>query len=221
MLGEVTIKPRRSRRQAADVDEVTLVERLRSGDPHAYALLVDEHTPAMLRLARTFVRSRELAEDVVQETWIAVIRGVAHFEGRASLRTWMFTILVNIAKRHGVAERRYVDTAIRAGTGGTVDPRRFRDGDDPYPHHWREPPTPFPETPEDSALAAELRRVAEAELAQLPERQKLVVTLRDVLDLDSAEVCRVLDITAANQRVLLHRGRAAIRQHLEDYVGHR
>jgi len=201
-------------------DEAGLVEALKDRDESAFAELVDLHTPAMLRVARGYVRSREIAEDVVQETWIAVLKGINAFECRSSLRTWLFTILINIAKRRGMRERRDADVAVIAFTGGTVDPARFRGSDDPYPGHWKpdEVPSPFPDTPEGSVLGDELVTVARRELDKLPERQRLVVTMRDMLGLDSAEVCDLLDISVANQRVLLHRGRAAVRQAFEDYL---
>lgn len=201
-------------------DEAGLISALRMGDEATFARLVDLHTPSMLRVARGYVPSREIAEDVVQEAWIALLRGVDKFEGRSSLRTWLFTVLINIAKARGLRERRDVDAAITAYTGGTVDPARFRGGDDPYPGHWKpdEVPSPFPDTPEGSVLGAELVEVASAELSKLPERQRIVVTLRDMLGFDSNEVCELLEITVANQRVLLHRGRAAVRQALETYL---
>ena len=159
-------------------------------------------------------------QEVVQETWIALLKGIGSFEGRSSLRTWLFTVLINIAKRRGMRERRDADVAIMAFTGATVDPARFRDADDPYPGHWRhdEVPSPFPETPERSVLGDELINLARRELDKLPERQRVVVMMRDMLGLDSAEVCDLLEISIANQRVLLHRGRAAVRQVLEDYL---
>jgi RNA polymerase sigma-70 factor (ECF subfamily) len=202
------------------VDESTLIAALRDGDESAFAQLVDQHTPSMLRVARGYVPSREIAEEVVQETWLALLKGIATFEGRSSLRTWLFAVMINIAKTRGVRERRDADTAIVAFTGGTVDPARFRAAGDPYPGHWKygEEPTPFPETPEGSALGNELVDVARSELEKLPDRQRIVVTLRDMLGFDSAEVCELLDISIANQRVLLHRGRSAVRQVLEDYL---
>jgi RNA polymerase sigma-70 factor, ECF subfamily len=123
-------------------------------------------------------------------------------------------------KARGVRERRDADTAIVAFTDGTVDPARFRAIGDPYPGHWKqgEEPSPFPETPEGSVLGNELVDIARSELEKLPDRQRLVVTLRDMLGFESAEVCELLDISIANQRVLLHRGRAAVRQVLEDYL---
>ena len=201
-------------------DEADLIAALRAREEAAFAGLVDRHTPAMLRVARGYVASHEIAEEVVQEAWIALLKGIDGFEGRSSLRTWLFTVLINIAKKRGVRERTDVDVQIAAFTGGTVDPARFRDGDDPYPGHWKphEVPSPFPDTPEGSALGTELVSIARRELEKLPERQRLVVTMRDMLDMDSAEVSRLLDISTANQRVLLHRGPAAVRQRLEDYV---
>jgi RNA polymerase sigma-70 factor (ECF subfamily) len=204
----------------ATVDESTLIAGLRDGDEAAFARLVDQHTPSMLRVARGYLPSREIAEEVVQETWIALLKGIDNFEGRSSLRTWLFAVMINIAKARGVRERRDADAAIAAYTGGTVDPARFRTGDDPYPGHWKQgdEPSPFPETPEGSVLGDELVDVARRELDKLPERQRIVVTLRDMLGYDSSEVCEMLDISIANQRVLLHRGRAAVRQVLEHYL---
>jgi RNA polymerase sigma-70 factor (ECF subfamily) len=202
------------------VDETALIAALRDGDEVAFAGLVDQHTPSMLRVARGYVPSREIAEDVVQETWIALLKGIDNFEGRSSLRTWLFAVMINIAKARGVRERRDADAAIAAYSGGTVDPARFRTGEDPWPGHWREgqEPSPFPDTPEGSVLGDELIDVARRELDKLPERQRIVVTLRDMLGFDSSDVCELLDITVANQRVLLHRGRAAVRAVLEDYL---
>jgi RNA polymerase sigma-70 factor, ECF subfamily len=202
------------------VDESGLIAALRDGDQTVFAQLVDQHTPSMLRVARGYVPSREIAEEVVQETWIALIKGIAGFEGRSSLRTWLFSVMINIAKARGSRERRDADAAIAAYTGGTVDPARFRGTDDPYPGHWKpdDVPSAFPETPEGSVWGDELIAVTRRELDRLPERQRVVVTLRDMLGFDSTEVCELLDISTANQRVLLHRGRAAVRQVLENYL---
>jgi RNA polymerase sigma-70 factor, ECF subfamily len=206
---------------SAGVDnEAALVAALRSCDETAFAQLIDQHGAAMLRVARGYVPNREIAEEVVQETWIALLKGIEKFEGRSTLRTWLFTVLINIAKAHGIRERRDGDAAIAAYTGGTVDPARFRDSDDRWPGHWKESevPAPFPDTPEGSLIGDELIAVARRELDNLPERQRVVVTLRDLLGFDSGEVCELLDISVANQRVLLHRGRAAVRQVLEIYL---
>jgi RNA polymerase sigma-70 factor (ECF subfamily) len=202
------------------VDETTLIAGLRDGDDAAFAQLVDRHTRSLLRVARGYVPSREIAEEVVQETWLALLKGIGNFEGRSSLRTWLFAVMINIAKSRGVREKRDADAAFAAFTGRTVDPDRFRTADDPYPGHWKqgEEPSPFPDTPEGSVLGNELVDIARRELDTLPDRQRAVVTLRDMLGFDSSEVCEVLDISIANQRVLLHRGRAAVRQALEDYL---
>jgi RNA polymerase sigma-70 factor, ECF subfamily len=201
-------------------DESALIAGLRDGEERAYAHLVDRYTPAMLRVARGYVSSHQIAEDVVQETWIGVLKGISQFEGRSSLRTWIFTVMINIAKTRGVRERRGNDAEIAAFTGGTVDPARFRPRGDRWPGHWKagEEPSPFPETPEGSVLGDELVAVARRELDKLPDRQRTVVSLRDMHGFDSKEVCELLDISIANQRVLLHRGRAAVRQTLETYL---
>jgi RNA polymerase sigma-70 factor (ECF subfamily) len=204
----------------ATQDETALITALRARDEAAFAALVDLHTPSMLRVARGYVPSGAIAEEVVQDTWMALIRGIDSFEGRSSLRTWLFTVMINIAKKRGIRERSDADVAVATFTGGTVDPARFRAAGEPWSGHWRETeePSPFPETPEGSLLAAELVAVAQAALEVLPERQRVVVTMRDMLGFDSAEVCELLDISVANQRVLLHRGRAEVRLHLEDYL---
>jgi len=205
----------------ATPDEATLITALRARDEMAFAELVDLHTPSMLRVARGYVPNGAIAEEVVQETWIALFRGIDAFEGRSSLRTWLFTVMINIAKRRGIRERREADVAITAFTGGTVDPARFRAAGQQWSGHWRETeePSPFPQTPEGSLLGSELVDVTRRALDELPERQRTVVTMRDMLGFDSAEVCELLEISVANQRVLLHRGRAAVRARLEDYLG--
>ncbi len=198
-------------------DESALIAALRAGDQNAFGLLVDEYTPTMLRVARGYVATHSIAEEVVQETWMALVKGISRFEGRSSLRTWLFAVMINIAKARGIRERRDRDAVARF-IEATVDPARFHAGGDARAGSWKEPPTAFPDSPEGSVLSQELRTIAQRELERLPERQRSVVTLRDMLGFDSAEVCELLDITAGNQRILLHRGRAAIRRVLEDYV---
>jgi RNA polymerase sigma-70 factor (ECF subfamily) len=164
------------------------------------------------------VATAEAAEDVVQETWLAVIRGVDRFEGRSSLRTWVYRIMVNIAKTHGVKDSRTVAWSgpSEDDDGPTVDPGRFQGLDEPYPGHWRRFPDAWP-SPESEVVWREARAMVDAAVADLPHRQRVVITLRDVDGYSSEEVCSILDITAANQRVLLHRARAAVRRRLEDY----
>jgi len=196
-------------------DDATLVARLRAGDEVAFATVVRQWSPAMLRVARAHVSTHASAEEVVQEAWIGVVRGLDGFEGRAQLRTWVFRILVNVARRRGRTENR-MNVEL---SGPTVDPDRFRDDDDPYPGHWRADAAPTDWGPEPVLLAAEFRGVLERALAELPERQRAVVELRDVHGFDCEEVCQLLELTAANQRVLLHRGRAKLRGALESVIG--
>ncbi|MGH9137903.1 MAG: RNA polymerase sigma factor [Acidimicrobiales bacterium] len=196
-------------------EEASLVERLRGGDADAFAAVVREWSPAMLRAARVYVRSDASAQDVVQEAWLAVIRGLPGFEGRASLRTWSHRILVNIARRRGGAEARTV-ASLDGHDAPALDPARFRGDEDRYAGHWRQGATPADWGPESAVLAGELRHVLATALAGLPERQRAVVELRDVHGLDASEVCMLLDLTPANQRVLLHRGRSRLRAALEE-----
>ncbi len=193
------------------VEEAELLARLRAGDQSAFAAVVRAWSPAMLRVARLHVRSHAIAEEVVQEAWLAVVRALDGFEGRAQLRTWVFRILVRTAQRRGGQEARRADMVA----GPTVDPDRFRGEDDPWPGHWRDEAAPADWGPEAVLLAGEFRGVLERALADLPERQRVVVELRDVHGLAAEEVCTVLDLTPANQRVLLHRGRARLREALE------
>jgi len=196
-----------------------IVAGVRAGDELVFARLLDDWSRSMLLLARTFVSTDASAEEVVQDTWLAVIRGIDRFEGRSSLRTWVYRILVNTAKRRGVRESRSVPwSSVADGDGGpTVEPSRFRDADDPYPGGWRSFPTPW-RTSEDAVLAREVRARLRTSLDALPDRQRTVITMRDVLGHSSDEVCAVLDISAANQRVLLHRARAAVRADLTPYL---
>lgn len=191
------------------VADTEVLARLRAGDQAAFAQVVRAWSPAMLRVARAHVHSHATAEEVVQETWLGVVRALDRFEGRAQLRTWVFRILVNVARRHGKREARM---SAELAAGPTVDPARFRGDDDPdWPRHWREEGVPVDTEPEPALLAREFRDVLAAALGALPERQRAVVELRDVHGLDAQEVCELLDLTPANQRVLLHRGRARLR----------
>jgi RNA polymerase sigma-70 factor (ECF subfamily) len=193
------------------VADPELVERLRGGDEQAFAEVVRAWSPAMLRVARTYVRTHATAEEVVQEAWLAVLRGLDGFAARASLRTWVFRILVNTARRRGRSEAGHVVELVRP----SVDPGRLRGEDDEYPGHWRDEAAPVEWGPEPEVLAAEFRGLLEHALAELPGRQRAVVELRDVHGLDAEEVCALLDLTPANQRVLLHRARSRLRGLLE------
>jgi RNA polymerase sigma-70 factor (ECF subfamily) len=206
----------------ARLDDAALVQRLRRGEESAFAEIVSGWSPVMLRVARRHLSTHASCEEVVQETWLAVVRGLNDFEGRSSLRTWVFRILTNVAVTRAVREARSVPMSsylTAEDSGPTVDSDRFRGPDDEYPRHWTVAgqPTRWAAGPEDSAVAAETRRLLGTALAGLPEGQRTVVTLRDVHGLSGAEVCFLLGITAVNQRVLLHRGRAKLRTVLEQY----
>jgi RNA polymerase sigma-70 factor (ECF subfamily) len=194
-----------------------LVRRLQSGDEAAFGLVLDSWSGGMLRLARSFVSTEESAAEVVQETWLAVIEGIGRFEGRSSVKTWVYRILTNTAKRRGTREQKVVPlSSIDSDNGPTVDPSRFRPPGDPFPGHWWEFPPTWP-TPEQGLLGGEVRSLLAAALDELPARQRIVIVLRDVEGYGSDEVCDLLEITAANQRVLLHRARAFVRGKLEEY----
>jgi len=203
----------RGRAKPADGD-LALLERLRNGDEDAFVTLVGRHHDSMLRLARTFVHSGAVAEEVVQETWVAVLRGIDRFEGRSSLRTWLLTILCNRARSVGSREARSVAASDSEGFVAAVDSSRFDSSG-----AWSSPPEPWTDAVEERIGAAALRDQILAALAQMPERQRAVVMLRDVDGLRSDEVCDVLALTPANERVLLHRGRSRLRQALEDQMG--
>ena len=188
-----------------------LLRRLRDGEEQAFTLLVERYNPALLRLALSFVASRAVAEEVVQDTWLAVLRGLGRFEERSSLRTWMFTILVNRARSTGVREARSVPVA---DAGPAVDASRFGPSG-----AWAAPPEHWIEEAENRVDAVKLSELLRAGLTELPARQREVVLLRDVEGLSSAEACKVLAISEANQRVLLHRGRSRLRQLLESELG--
>lgn len=198
--------------------DALLVDRLRAGDDAAFAALLDAWSSGMHRVARGFVATADSAAEVVQDTWLAVIQGLPGFEGRSSLKTWVYRILVNTARRRGGRESRTVpwSSLTADDEGPTVDPSRFRGPGQPYEGHWIDWPPPWP-GPEDATLAAEVRARAAAAVAALPDRQRVVITLRDIEGYEPAEVCEILEISAANQRVLLHRARAYVRGRLEAY----
>lgn len=199
-------------------DDDALVAGLRAGDAEVFEYLLDQWSAGLLRVATAYVSTQESAREVVQDTWLAVIRGIDGFEGRSSLRTWVFRILVNIAKRRGAQEARTVPlSALAPDAGPTVDPALFRPPGAPFAGHWWSPPAPWP-TPEQAVLDDEFHRVLARALDHLPAAQHAVVTLRDVLGYDSAEVCAMLAITPGNQRVLLHRGRAFLRRAIAEYL---
>jgi len=199
------------------------ITALRRGDADAFAALVDRHSPAMIRVAMAYVPSRAAAEEAVQETWIAVMRGIDEFEGRSSLKTWIFRILTNVAIRTGSRERRSTPFSALAAAEDTgepsVDPDRFLPADhELWPGHWAIMPTRWP-TPDEGLLAGETRDVIAAAIADLPVAQRTVIGLRDVEGWSSEEVSEALEISAGNQRVLLHRARSRVRNAIESYYG--
>jgi RNA polymerase sigma-70 factor (ECF subfamily) len=203
--------------------EEQLVSALCNGDAEAFATLVDRHSPAMIRVAMAYVPTRAAAEEAVQEAWIAVMRGVDGFEGRSSLKTWIFRILTNVAMRAGARERRSVPFSALADAEDTgepsVDPDRFLPADQElFPGHWAIMPARWP-TPEDGLLAGETREVIAAAIAELPVAQRTVIALRDVEGWSSEELSAALEISPGNQRILLHRARSKVRDAIESYYG--
>jgi RNA polymerase sigma-70 factor (ECF subfamily) len=196
-----------------------IVAGVRSGDEAVFAQLLDDWSRSMLLLARTFVSTEASAEEVVQDTWLAVIRGIDQFEGRSSLRTWVYRILVNTAKKRGVRESRTVPWSSLA------DDDRDRRWTRPVPRRRRAVPGRLADVParvailrRGTVLAGEVRAQVRSAIDALPDRQRLVITLRDVLGHTSGEVCEMLEISGPNQRVLLHRARAAVRTQLAPYL---
>lgn len=200
-------------------DERRLVAALRAGGERAFVELVDRHAASMLRVARLYVSSRAVAEEVVQEAFLGVVAGIGRFEGRSSLRTWVFRILTNCAKTRGARESRSVPFSAFVEPGEpTVDPDRFLDGSHRWAGHWASSPARFDTLPEERLLAGETRRLVGDTIATLPPAQRAVITLRDVEGWEAAEVCECLQVSEGNQRVLLHRARARVRERLEQYV---
>ncbi len=191
--------------------EAELLERLRAGDEQAFLELIDLHQASMLRLARTFVPSAAVAEEVVQDTWVGVLRGIDRFAGRSSLRTWLLTILVNRARSTGVSEARSIAVP---GAEPAVDGGRFDAAG-----AWSSPPRHWVEEIDDRLSAQAAGDVLREALEALPERQRQVVLLRDVEGLTREEVCTALGLSEGNQRVLLHRGRSRLRETLESRLG--
>jgi RNA polymerase sigma-70 factor (ECF subfamily) len=206
---------------ATRLDDLQLVRSLRDGDEAAFALLTREYHHALLHVAGIYVSSRAVAEEVVQETWLGVLQGLDRFEGRSSLRTWVFRILTNIAKTRAQREGRTLPFSALSRPDAVpepaVEPGRFRTPDDPaWPGHWSAPPQPW-NTPEDRLLGGEVSAVVEEAIERLAPTQRAVISLRDVEGWPADEVCNALGISETNQRVLLHRARSKVRRALEDY----
>jgi RNA polymerase sigma-70 factor (ECF subfamily) len=209
------------RRRGAEPSDAALVAALRDGDEAAFASLIDKYNPMLLRVAMMYVSSRAVAEEVVQETWLGVLKGVGGFEGRSSLKTWIFRILVNTAKTRGEREGRSIpfSSSVRSiPAEASVEPERFFPDGHARAGDWSLGPTPW-EGPEESLLAGESRDVILRTIESLPPTQREVITLRDLQGWASDEVCNALEITETNQRVLLHRARTKVRAALERYYG--
>lgn len=207
----------------ASGSDLEIVRALRAGNETAFVMLVERYQPSMLRIARMYVSTQAVAEEVVGDAWVGVLKSLDGFEGRSSLRTWIFRILVNIAKTRGRREARTVPFSSLwtpdPGDDPSVEPERFRPpGDRAAPGHWADPPVAWDAIPEERLVAKEtLARVAAA-IEALPPNQREVIRLRDVLGWSSNDVRNALELSETNQRVLLHRARAKVRRALEGYL---
>ncbi|MDX6678832.1 MAG: hypothetical protein QOE31_2884 [Solirubrobacteraceae bacterium] len=206
----------RSGDSAGDAVDAALVTALRARDEQAFGGLVRRHHAMLVRLARASVASEGVAEEVAQETWLAVIQGIDGFEGRSSLKTWICAILVNRARSRGAREHRIVPMSSLVGV---IDPDRFVADGQRWAGLWSSAPVPWAAGPAERLLAQETRCAVSRAIDVLPRQQRTVVSLRDIEGWSAAEVCGLLEISEANQRVLLHRGRSKVRQSLEVYLG--
>ncbi len=205
----------------AGAAESALVDALRAGDEEAFTQLVREYQPSLVRVARIYVPTQAAAEEVAQETWLGVLNGLDRFEGRSSLRTWIFRILTNIAKTRGQRDGRTLPFSALQDPGrvpeAAVDADRFLDPEHPrWPGHWAARPEPWPE---DALLSAETQAVIAGAIEALPATQRAVISLRDLEGWSSEEVRNALELSETNQRVLLHRARSKVRRALETYFG--
>src|SRR3954454_3933672 len=199
--------------------DAEIVIALRRGDQAVFAELVDAYSPGLLRMAQMYVRDRAVAEEVVQETWIGVLRGIDRCEGRSSLKTWIFRILMNTAKTRGQRESRSIPfSAAAAADEPSVDPDRFLGADHQYAGGWMLGPSDW-QTPEEELLQGETREEILRAIDELPAQQRAVITLRDVEGFPPEEVSELLGISDGNQRVLLHRARSKVRTAIEAYLG--
>jgi len=203
-------------------DEKALIQQLRAGSEPAFVDLVTRYNSAMTRVALCFVRDDDTAQEVVQDAWLGVLKGMASFEGRSSLKSWIFSIVVNQAKTRGVREARSIPFSSLAareasGTEPAVDPSRFLGPDAQWPGHWAQPPQSWGQDPEACFLQAEMMGQLSRSIDALPPAQRTVMLLRDVAGHDAESICNTLGITMTNMRVLLHRARSRVRNQLERY----
>lgn len=204
------------------VDEALLLKSLSEGNEDAFTWLVQQYHGSLVRLALSYVEDEVLAEEVAQETWIAVLRGLDRFESRSSLKTWIFTILVNRAKTYNQREKRTLllsEFEDLLESEPTVDPDRFFSPDSQKsPGHWIKHPTSWEQVPESIMLSRELMNIVLTAISALPSGQMAVITLCDIEGFSTEETCNILGVSETNQRVLLHRARAKIRSVLEKYL---
>ena len=220
--GETVIKGTRNRSKAT-YEELDLIESLRKGEETAFATLIDTYHSRLIRLAQAFVSNQAIAEEVVQETWIAVLDGIHRFEGRSSLKTWIFQILQNLAKTKGKREHRYISFSdfghsTDSEAEGGIEPEQVRTSRSVTGHRTLLPTSWDQNTPERLLLEKESLGQIEQAIQGLPSNQQQVIVLRDIEGLDSEAVCQMLNITSTNQRVLLHRARSKVRQALRPYL---
>jgi RNA polymerase sigma-70 factor, ECF subfamily len=204
----------------ATTDDQRIIAGLRAGNETVFGELVDRYNGSLVRVAMRYVPSRSVAEEVVQDTWISVIDGIDRFEGRSTVKTWLYKILIYRARARGERERRTtpLSSLVDDGSGPSVPTERFRGSDALWAGHWATPPRRWDGDAEERLLAGEARSVIETVIAELPEAQREVIVMRDISQLTSTEVCEVLGVTEANQRVLLHRARSRVRAALENYL---
>jgi RNA polymerase sigma-70 factor (ECF subfamily) len=196
-------------------NEAALLAALRAGEEAAFRALIDMYHAMLVRVARMYVSTQAVAEEVAQETWLAVLEGIDRFEGRSSLKTWIFRILTYRAKTRGIREGRSLPFSSFEPDEPAVEAERFHGGGHAWPGHWAAPPTGFPE---ERLLAGETRELIENAIEALPPTQRAVISLRDIEGWSAEEVCNALTLSETNQRVLLHRARSAVRAGLEQYL---
>jgi RNA polymerase sigma-70 factor (ECF subfamily) len=207
----------------SSLDDALLVQMLRAGDEGAFVVLVGRYGALMLRVARLYVPTRSVAEEVVQEAWLGVLKGIDRFEGRSSFKTWLLRILTNIAKTRGAREGRSVPFSALAQaeletTEASVDPDCFIPRGERWASHWASAPQRFDDLPEIRLLSSETMAVARDAIEALPEAQRTVIAMRDMAGFTPEDVCEALDLSEGNQRVLLHRARTKVRRALEQHL---
>lgn len=210
--------------ESATASDEALVSALKAGDESAFTALVQRHHKSLLRVCRLYLKDRDAAEEVAQDTWIVVLKGIDRFEGRSTFKTWLFHILANKARTRWAQDQRAVPFSSLGGDDpekpgeAAVDPDRFRPADHRWAGHWAVPPRNWAYLPEEKLLAGETIDVVRAAIDELPPRQKQVIVLRDVEGWPPEEVCAALDIADGNQRILLHRARSHVRAALERHL---